>query len=65
MNSQAHETCSFAQARKLDKSKLTVHIGAVADRNHKAKPVIVGRAACPRVFNDSMNDLPWVPVILW
>ena len=57
-NTQAHIHCKSQGGRKLDKSRVSILLGANADGSHKVKPVIVGKSARPRVLKDCINQLP-------
>lgn len=57
-NTQAHIHSKSQGGRKLDKSRVSILLGANADGSHKVKPVVVGKSARPRVLKDCMNQLP-------
>ena len=56
-NTQANIHQQTHKGRKLDKSRISVLVGANADGLHRLKPVVVGKSARPRVLKDCMSDL--------
>ena len=47
-----------AKGRKLDKSRISVLVGANADGSHRLPPVVCGKSARPRAIKDCMATLP-------
>ena len=57
-NTQAVVHEKTQKGRKMDKSRISVLLGANADGSHRLKPVVVGKSARPRALKDYMKDLP-------